>query len=377
MNPQESPARKAISSLPPLRLAMIGTGSISKHHLPAFQNRPDAIHLSAICEINPQAASAVAAQLPYPVPIYSDYRAILKAGDTDALLIALPHHLHYRIAAEAVEAGIPVFVEKPLTCSLEEARALRALSTRMGVPIVAGQMLRFLPEAIWLKAWILESPEHFGDLRTFDIQSWQNVLAYVNSTVGRNHWLLDGKAAGGGVVVSLAIHQLDLIRFISGQDFEEATAWGRFDPPFYNGAESCAMALLKMTHGACGMLHATYTGPRVPYSEALTMFGEHGTIVQHCKTIGQYRGDFRYSTTLGKEPQTWSDQYQGFQPIPQTSNQKLSEDPFTNQLVELASALAEKRTPKNSVAENFNTLACIEAIYTSIRTGQPCKVAKE
>jgi predicted dehydrogenase len=373
---QVSPGKHRRNSTP-LRLAMIGTGSISKLHLPAFQERPDAVRLSAICEINPEAASAFAEQISYPVPIFADHREILRNGETDAVLVALPHHLHYQIAAEVAAAGIPVLVEKPLTCSLEEARALKRLSSETGVPILAGQMLRFLPEAMWLKQWILKDPGNFGALRTFDIQSWQNILAYVNSTVGPTHWLLDGKAAGGGVVVSLAIHQLDLVRFITGQDFEEATAWGRFDPPFRNGAESCALALLKMSNGACGVLHATYTGPRVPYSEALTMFGENGTIVQHSERIGQYRGDFRYSTTLGRETRIWNDQYDGFHRVPKLSDRKVSDNPFVNQLVELAETLAENRTPPNTVSENFNTLACIDAIYTGLRTGKPCQVSKE
>jgi hypothetical protein len=71
-------------------------------------------------------------------------------------------------------------------------------------------MLRFANDVIWLKEWISQDPGNFGPLGTFDIQSWQNILAYVNSTGGLKHWLLDGKAAGGGVVVSLAVHQLDL-----------------------------------------------------------------------------------------------------------------------------------------------------------------------
>jgi UDP-N-acetyl-2-amino-2-deoxyglucuronate dehydrogenase len=376
MSSQEvSPGKRHYSR--PLRLAMIGTGSISRLHLPAFQDRPDAVRLSAICEINPEAASRFAAQIPYPVPIFADHREILKNGETDAVLVALPHHLHYQIAAEVAGAGIPVLVEKLLTCSLKEARGLRSLSSKTGVPILAAQMLRFLPEAMWLKQWILQDPENFGPLRTFDIQSWQNILAYVNSTVGPTHWLLDGKAAGGGVVVSLAIHQLDLIRFITGQDFVEATAWGRFDPPFRNEAESCALALLKMSNGACGVLHATYTGPRVPYSEALTMFGENGTIIQHSERIGQYRGVFRYTTALGKETRDWNDQYEGFERVPRFSDRQVSDNPFVNQLVELADALAENRIPANTVSENFNTLACIEAIYTSLRTAKPCQVAKD
>jgi predicted dehydrogenase len=361
----------------PLRIAMIGTGAISRHHFPAFRDRPDLFRLAGICEKNPSAASAFAAQFSYPIPIFAELDDLLDKAEVDAGLVALPHNLHFPVASKLVAGGIPVLVEKPLTCSLEEARALKKLSSETGVPVVAGQMLRFANDVIWLKEWVSKNPGNFGALRTFDIQSWQNILAYVNSTGGLKHWLLDGKAAGGGVVVSLAVHQLDLIRFITGDDFVEATAWGRLDPPFQNGAESCALALLKMNKGACGVLHSTYTGPRVPYCEALTMFGENGTIIQHADHIGQYRGVFRYATATNKRTQEWNDQHEGFQTVPKSSEHQNSDNAFTNQLVHFAQALTQGKPLQNTVFENFNTLACIDAIYASLRSGGPRTVAKE
>ena len=168
----------------PLRIAMIGSGAISRHHFPAFRDRPDVIRLSAICEKNPQAASAFAAQFSYPVPIFDELDDLLEKTPVDSALVALPHNLHFPVASKLVAEGIPVLVEKPLTCSLEEARSLKKLSSETGVPVVAGQMLRFANDVIWLKEWVSKHPGNFGALRTFDIQSWQNILAYVNSAGG-------------------------------------------------------------------------------------------------------------------------------------------------------------------------------------------------
>jgi predicted dehydrogenase len=120
----------------PLRIAMIGSGAISRHHFPAFRDRPDVIRLSAICEKNPQAAAAFAAQFPYPVPIFGELDALLKKAQVDAALVALPHNLHFPVASQLVAEGIPVLVEKPLTCSLEEARAPKKLSGETRVPVV-------------------------------------------------------------------------------------------------------------------------------------------------------------------------------------------------------------------------------------------------
>ena len=360
----------------PLRIALIGAGAIARLHLPGFLNRPDAVRLSRICELSPEAAANVARQLPYPVPVGRDYRELVGADDVDAALVALPHYLHYPIAAELVSAGIPVLVEKPLTCTLEEARRLHLISQKSGAAVISGQMLRFSRAANFLRNWIAENPHNFGSLRTFDLQSWQNILAYTHNSSTPAHWLLDGEKAGGGVVISLAIHQLDLIRFLSGQDFVEVIASGRFDEPFHHGAESCAVALLKMSGGASGVLHANYLAPRVPYCEALTLFGQYGTIIQHADSIGQYRGYFRYASIANQATEHWTDQFDGFERVLASNDSALSDDAFTNQLVAFADSVILGRPSLNSIYRNFNTLACIAALYTSIRTGRPASVEK-
>ncbi|MDQ3856526.1 MAG: Gfo/Idh/MocA family oxidoreductase, partial [Chloroflexota bacterium] len=270
----------------PVRFGLVGTGGVANLHLPAFRAQPEVARLVAVADVRPEAARAYADKLPPPVGTFSDYRAMVDPTLIDAAIIALPHHLHFPVAKDFLEAGIPTLVEKPLTCTLDETRQLREIAAARGVPLVVGQMRRFNPDAVWLHRWVRDDPQNFGELHSFDLHSWQNVLGYINPSQGSGHWILDAKRAGGGVVISLAVHQLDLVRFITGLDFAEVTARGRFDPPFYNGAESSASVLFTLSNGASGVLHASYTAPRVPYSEGMSLFGEYGTIIQHAEHIG-------------------------------------------------------------------------------------------
>ena len=107
------------------------------------------------------------------------------------------------------------------------------------------------------------------------------------------------------------------------------------------------------------------------------MFGENGTIIQHADDIGQYRGVFQYASATNKPTQEWNDQHEGFQTVPKSSERQDSNNPFTNQLVHFAEALTQGKPFHNTVFENFNTLACIDAIYASLESGRPCPVAKE
>lgn len=362
-------------SATPLRVALVGAGNIARRHLSAMQARPDQATLAAVCDNNLDAARALATEGGCDV-VYGSHAELCAAGGIDAAIIASPHYLHFDMAAAFVEAGIPVLVEKPLVVNLDELRRLRALADQHRVLVVAGQMRRFEPEAMWVRRWMTEEPGRFGRLRSFDIQSWQNINAYINR-VGRNHWLLDGQKAGGGVVISLAVHQLDLIRYLGNCDFAEVTAFGSFDAPFHNGAESNASVLLRMTDGAVGTLHATYGAARVPFCEAMTLFGEHGTISQHVEKLGDYRGPIHVSTESGDTTEVFPDQFKGFARANDTELTELDPSSFVNQLVHFARAIRGEVPARNGIAENFNTIACIDAIAESLKTGVAVKVATQ
>lgn len=353
----------------------MGTGGVANLHLPAFIAQPEVARLAAIADVRPEAAQAYADQLPPPVRAFTDYREMINPSLIDAAVIALPHYLHFTAAKDFLAAGIPTLVEKPLTCTLDETRQLREIAAAGGVPLVVGQMRRFNRDAVWLNRWVREDPRNFGELHSFDLHSWQNVLGYINPTQGSGHWILDGERAGGGVVISLAVHQLDLVRFITGLDFAEVTARGRFDPPFYNGAESSASVLFTMDNGASGVLHASYTAPRVPYNEAMSLFGEYGTITQHAEQIGQYHGPFRYASVRDRETKAWGQMYENLELVPRNDLPELGDNPFVNQLIQLAHALHVKRVPTNHVDENFNTMACIQAVNDSLRSNRTEQVA--
>jgi hypothetical protein len=132
-----------------------------------------------------------------------------------------------------------------------------------------------------------------------------------------------------------------------------------------------------MDNDAAGALHANYLTRRTPYNEAMHLFGEHGTIVQHAETIGQYHGPFRFASAAGGATTTWGQQYEGFASVPAADVVDLHENPFVNQLAAFAQALHDGSTPANTVDENFNTMACIQAINDSLRSGKPETVAKD
>lgn len=350
----------------PLRIAMIGAGGIARAHTKAILLCPDQLRLVAVADVNEVAALVLASEHGSDVAVFTDHRALLEALRPEAAVITLPHFLHHPVAKDCLMAGVPVLVEKPAANTAAELRELAAVARERGLALQAGQMRRFGAAVSRLKAWRSESPLHFGELRSFDFVVQVNIDAYTGGN--SSHWVLDGAKAGGGVVASFGIHRLDLVRHLSGCDFEEVNAVGRFEPPFTAGAESQASVLFRMNNGATGTLHANALAPRTAYYDSFTLHGTHGSIME----VG---GPPRYATATGAVTNAWGHQHEGWIDVPDSANPL--DDAFVRQLLEFALAVREGRPPAmNSAEENFNTIACLDAIALSLRTGGPVSVEK-
>ena len=94
-----------------LRVGIIGAGGIAGLHAEAYSQMPDTVTVTAVSDINAQAAEALSGKL--GAKAYEDYHAML-ATDVDAVDICLPHHLHADAAVAAAQAGKHILCEKPL-----------------------------------------------------------------------------------------------------------------------------------------------------------------------------------------------------------------------------------------------------------------------
>jgi len=323
-----------VNNMKPVRIALIGAGGIVSHaHKPAFLQFPQELQPAAVADPNRPAAEALAGE--FGVPVFSDYLEMLDRmrEDIDAVLISTPHFLHACAAADALSRGLPALVEKPLVCTIDELRRLEALEKTSGAFVQAGQQQRFGAEESWLKTW-LNGPE-FGTAKLFNLDIYQNVESYV--TGKPDHWILDKKRAGGGIVISVAIHILDLVRYWFDDDFVEVYAKGTFDAPLANGAESSAAATLTMRSGAIGTLNCSYMAKRCPYSQRTLLFGSRGSLYQHIdKPGGGYAGEYYTSTDSGNPSPDWGMMYEGWEPVSARLGSAAQTSAFVTQLREFA-----------------------------------------
>ena len=135
-----TPAETILAGGPRLRTAVIGVGYLGRFHAEKYAANP-AAELVAVADVDPARARAVAAAL--GVEAVTDYRTL--AGRIDCASVAVPTQLHHAVACDLLDAGVDVLVEKPLTTTVDEGKALLELAVRRGRVLQVGHLERFNP----------------------------------------------------------------------------------------------------------------------------------------------------------------------------------------------------------------------------------------
>jgi len=133
-----------------LRIGVVGGGLVAQaEHLPYLSQFRDRFELLALVEPSETVREALAARYGIAAT-YADYRALLDTGAIDAVVICSPAGTHAEVALAALEAGLHVFVEKPMCITLADADAIVAARDRSGKVVQVGYMKRFDPAYVRL-----------------------------------------------------------------------------------------------------------------------------------------------------------------------------------------------------------------------------------
>ena len=123
-----------------LKIALVGVGGISGAHIPAWESMKDA-ELVALCDIRPEQMEK------YPNKRrYTDFDEMLAKEEIDILDICLPTYLHADFSVKAMEKGINVICEKPVSLKKEDVARVYAAAEKNNVKFMIAQVLRFWPE---------------------------------------------------------------------------------------------------------------------------------------------------------------------------------------------------------------------------------------
>ena len=186
-----------------LKVGLVGVGGISGAHIPAWNAMADA-ELVALCDIRPERMEGYPRQRHY-----TDFHEMLQTEALDILDICLPTNLHVDFAVEAMEKGIHVICEKPISLNPGQVDRAYAAAEKNGVKFMIAQVLRFWPEYEFLKS-VVDSCRYgkllSGSMYRLGVKpkwSWDN-------------WMLDPNRSGM-VPFDLHIHDLDFLVYALGE----------------------------------------------------------------------------------------------------------------------------------------------------------------
>jgi predicted dehydrogenase len=359
-------------SVEPLRIGLIGCGGISNAHARAYRALGTGVaRVIATADTVADAAARRGRELEAE-QVTTDYRAVLANPQVEAVDICLPHHLHAEVAIAAAQAGKHILVEKPMACSMAECVAMVDAADQAGVTLMVAQVQRYVPSYRGVRRLVTSG--ELGTIRAVRFDAMQNLHAILPPT----HWLFDGHLAGGGIVISVSVHKIDLMRYLVGEIQQVAAFCRPGAPPYRNGAEDYASAIVKFENGAVGEHFATYSGFRMPYSEMFMLFGDDGAVhalPEPGKSTGPAFYVSRRHDGAPSEARGWARVHTGFLPVEPDRDGLPSDDGFTNEIAHFIACCRTGEEPLSSGRDNLRTMAVIFAIYASARRGgEPVQV---
>ncbi len=231
----------------PRRIAVAGLGVISRFYLAAVDRLPE-WELAAVCDRREEALAPYRGRY----ACHTDHRALLAEGGVDALVVAVPNHAHAELCADALRAGVPVCVEKPLALDAADGRALAALAADRGVPLFTAFHRRYNDRVTALTAALP---------RDVPVRSVRvRYLERIEEHIGADTWYLDPARCGGGCVADNGPNAFDLVRLVLG-DVELADAEVRRDAA---GTDRQAVVALAAPGGASARVELDWSWPGRP-----------------------------------------------------------------------------------------------------------------
>jgi predicted dehydrogenase len=181
----------------PLKVGVIGVGVMGSNHARVFADLAG-VRLVGVADPDPNARDAVAQAL--GCAAFADVRGLL-AAEVDAVTIAAPTHLHQELALYCIKRGVHVLVEKPIAPSVAEGRNIIAAARHAGVALMVGHVERFNPTVEAIK----------------DAIRGEDILSIAITRVGP----FPPRMSNVGVVIDLAVHDIDLIRWFTESEIIE------------------------------------------------------------------------------------------------------------------------------------------------------------
>ena len=285
----------------PVRLGIIGLGNMGSAHAKSIlEGKVPRVKLTAICD-----SDADLSRIAPEAKFFTSSEELIRSGEIDALLIATPHYAHTTIGIDALQNGLHVLCEKPI--SVHKADAQRLIAAHTNPQQVFAAMFNQRTDPHYTKVRHLIQSGELGEIRRVNwiITNWFRTHAYYNSGGWRATW----SGEGGGVLLNQCPHNLDLFQWLFGMP-SKVRAHCRFGRYHDIEVEDDVTTVMEYEDGKSAVF-ITSTG-EAPGTNRLEITAERGRVVIEDGEVQWLRnempmGEFSRTTTAGfAQPERWN-----------------------------------------------------------------------
>ena len=273
-----------------VRWGVIGAGGIADRRTIPGMMLCDNAELVAVMEINMELAEKCRAKWGCK-KAYDSEAALLADPEVDAVYIASPVFLHAKQAMAAADAGKHILIEKPLAMTSEEGQKVVEHCKRKGVLIAAGLMMRFGAYVQAMKKAVAEGKIGRPVSGYAQFTSWYPDMP--------GNWRQSKKNGGGGAMMDMGVHCIDLMQYILGTKAKDVAAFNDTISFSYD-VEDSSTVLMRMENGAQCVVQSNFNIADEAAKWRIEIFGEEGRLIGDT-VIGQVDGGKLDAMFLGKQ----------------------------------------------------------------------------
>jgi predicted dehydrogenase len=331
-----------------VRLAFAGTGYINQIHAQAAQN----LGLELVAVVNHKPDSMVEFGNRFGIARhYETVEALLKAGNVDALIISTPNYLHAPQTIAALNAGMHVMVEKPMSMNAQEAEQMCEAAEKASALLMVAHCWRFDRDVLWLK----EQSTKLGKIiRTKGYG--------VHTHWGPSGWFTQKELAGGGAMADMGIHALDTARFLLG-DPKPVSVYAKMGTYYQDfDVDDTGVMIVEWENGAMSYIESGWWQPHADGPQAATqLYGTQG--------FGQL---FPTRLELPNVQEQRVDTIDSGFEFPR--EEQCPQDLYDAQLKYFVECIGSNQAPVPGGLEGLINMKVVDAAYESSRTGKVVEI---
>lgn len=344
-----------------IKIGIIGVGNIAGTHIQAYLKNPN-VELYAFCDINEAQLKKMGEE--YGIErLYTDVNEMLALTEIDAVSVCTWNSAHAECAIAALNAGKHVLCEKPMAVNAAQAEEMKAAAEKNGKLLMIGFVRRYGNDCKILKEFI--DTDYFGDI-------YYAKATYLRRNGNPGGWFGDKSRSGGGPLIDLGVHVIDLVRYLMGNPKPVSVYGATFQKLFdrnnlkdkkayvsvsksYNDicdVEDLATAMIRFDNGAVLSIEASFSLNTKSDEGKIELFGTKG------------------GAKLDPELEMYSEINDYMANVELTTKTALTlEGIFEEEINHFADCI-QNGVPCRAPAEDGVTLMSIlDAVYESARTG--------